>query len=355
MKGCLNTNDPKYRKLERMSGISRRPLADIVRASINRNGRMPEIDEIPSVNTVPYLVSTYNLKQIGVGKMVGKMENVIPSGDVDNDIKNINSRHRDLEISGYDFGEEIVLDVVKRPNVSEYSKTVQEYDSFDDSPSRVDSVINIISDKAKKLYGINIIPFNSSMDMPELSGIDISDKNGFILSGNIYINTDNASFDAPVHEMMHMLLGEMKFNDANLYNSLVESMAEVPWFDSVRNRYFKDLTYHDALEEMFVMQVSKYLTGDHNAIDSLPLEIRSKIEYNVKRMIDTMFMGDNSSQLFNLGDMAKMNVMELCDLLGSSIMKNRSRVNGDPAYSHRVVSNIKSELLRDGKLEEICN
>ena len=33
----------------------------------------------------------------------------------------------------------------------------------------------------------------------------------FILDGNIIVNSDIASVDAPVHELMHVLLGSLKF------------------------------------------------------------------------------------------------------------------------------------------------
>ena len=35
----------------------------------------------------------------------------------------------------------------------------------------------------------------------------ISQAKAFIYNGNIYINTDNATIDSPIHEMLHIVIG----------------------------------------------------------------------------------------------------------------------------------------------------
>ena len=81
-------------------------------------------------------------------------------------------------------------------------------------------VLNNTLQKLAKLYGIN---FNTVTDaelnserwanlMPESRLV-----NAFIYDGQIYINIDRANLDAPLHEMMHLLIGSIRFTNPNLY------------------------------------------------------------------------------------------------------------------------------------------
>ena len=49
-------------------------------------------------------------------------------------------------------------------------------------------------------------------------------RDGIVVhNGKIYINTDRADIDAPIHEMTHMLLGSIRFKNPDLYFDLIES------------------------------------------------------------------------------------------------------------------------------------
>jgi hypothetical protein len=43
----------------------------------------------------------------------------------------------------------------------------------------------------------------------------------FIYNGDIYVNTDIATIDSQVHELMHIFLGSMRFKNPELYMELV--------------------------------------------------------------------------------------------------------------------------------------
>lgn len=89
-------------------------------------------------------------------------------------------------------------------------------------------------DRLTDLYGVKFNRVTSSE--LRLGGFkdvipDATRVNAFILDGEIYINTDNASDDAPIHELSHMLLGSLKSTDYNLYSALVNSVENLDDYD----------------------------------------------------------------------------------------------------------------------------
>jgi hypothetical protein len=46
---------------------------------------------------------------------------------------------------------------------------------------------------------------------------DANSVNAFVLNGQIYINMDRASSDAPIHEISHIILGSLKFTNPTMY------------------------------------------------------------------------------------------------------------------------------------------
>jgi hypothetical protein len=66
-----------------------------------------------------------------------------------------------------------------------------------------------------------MIPITKSelSNNPEFEGIPAAQA--FILNGNIYINTDSATIDAPIHGQLHLFLGSIRFGNPNLYFQLV--------------------------------------------------------------------------------------------------------------------------------------
>jgi hypothetical protein len=72
-------------------------------------------------------------------------------------------------------------------------------------------------DEYAKSYGIEMIPITNK-ELAEWKDIpDVKNVSAFIYQGNVYINTDLADIDAPIHEMTHMLLGSVRFKNPELY------------------------------------------------------------------------------------------------------------------------------------------
>lgn len=339
-----------------MTGVDDRMLSVVSMFSMDKRGRMPEIDEVPFADSSPVMIKEFGLKyQENSGRFTVPTERFTAGKTLGESVIKTNNRFKDVEVKAYDFDGTAILNITKRPSFGMFYEGVFDVEDGQ-TRSDVKQILEAMTDKSRELYGVDIKVFNSDTveSFPELKGFDYGLKNAFVLNGNIYINTDHADLDAPVHEMMHLLLGELRFNDSKLYNDTVSSMSEMPNFERVRRELYPDLAERDAMEEMFVTQMSRHLVGMDSVIDKLPLAVRSKMEYDVMRMIDTALMGSNSAIGMNFGSLKNYSVRGLCKILGSSILNSKAKVNNDMGFSHRIAMNIKRELLKNGELKEIC-
>ena len=120
-------------------------------------------------------------------------------------------------------------------------------------------------------------------------------KNKIIIyNGNIYINTDIASIDSPLHEIMHLLLGSIKFSNPDLYYNLVSLSEQFTGYDKLI-KTFKNRTKSDINEELFVTEFSRFMMGEDSILSELDENTMYEISYNVHRLLDSILMGNYSS------------------------------------------------------------
>ena len=77
-------------------------------------------------------------------------------------------------------------------------------------------VFNKSLEKLADLYGIRFNTItDSELSTPEWRDVapEVSLANAFVYNGEIYINLDKSSVDAPLHEFMHILIGSMRFTN----------------------------------------------------------------------------------------------------------------------------------------------
>jgi hypothetical protein len=87
--------------------------------------------------------------------------------------------------------------------------------------------LNTILDRLEKLYGVKFHRVTTAHLMQGSFNSIIENAtsvNAFILDGEIYINMDRASSDAPIHEISHIILGSLKFTNPNMYYNIVSSV-----------------------------------------------------------------------------------------------------------------------------------
>lgn len=201
-----------------------------------------------------------------------------------------------------------------------------------------------------KLYGINIIPISTS----EIQGISNAGVvKGFVQNGNIYINTDNATIETPIHELMHIFLGGVRYSDPTTYFSLVNSVEQLDRYQDLALQ-FPAKTRGDLNEEIFVQEFSKHLTGQPSLFDSLDVTTKSKLMYEVLRNIDTLVSGDYSVKSLS-GNIFGNSILDLSQKLQSSFINNTQEGTLTPDVLHRTLANYKEDLKKKNLLEERCN
>lgn len=357
---CLNRNSVEYQTLLKMSGLSEFKFNAFVSTFVDNFDRYPELDEIPGADSRPYLNSSLSVKTIDSTSFVKNDKIFSQTGTTDVKEANIriNNTYRDLEVKLTPSSEVSTIQVKKRPN--RWDNVYEGGITIDDSipPSRNVGVFNNILEKLANLYGINFIGItNGELSSEQWNGIvdDAKTTNAFIYNGDIYINTDNSSIDAPIHEMLHLFLGSIRYSDPQLYFSMVETMNELP-NRSMLARDYKNRTDSDINEELLVSEFSKYMTGQRSVINKLPSKTLYKVLYNMNRVLDSILFGEQSVTTMNSRDLFNSSLIKLSEHLGSALTNNQysGTLNVKSAEVHRILANVKSDLIKNKDLKEFC-
>ena len=258
---CLNKNSVEYQTLLKMSGLSEFKFNAFTSTFVDKFGRYPELDEIPGADSRPYLNNSLSVKTIDDTSFVKNDKIFSQTGTTDVKEANIriNNTYRDLEVKLTPSSEVSTIQVRKRPN--KWDNVYEGGIIIDDSTSssRNVGVFNSILEKLANLYGINFVSItNGELSSEQWKGVvdDAKTTNAFVYNGNIYINIDNSSIDAPLHEMLHLFLGSVRYSDPQLYFSMVEAMNELP-NKALLARNYKDRTDSDINEELLVSEFFK--------------------------------------------------------------------------------------------------
>ena len=342
----------EYQTLKQMSGLSDFQLDTYVSNYYNENQRFPELDEIPKVDSTKHLNTTLNIKKsknfdytdtktILQNTNTDSLEKAVPI---------INNKYRDLEVSVSQINEQSIVKIQKRPSKYNITKpTGKEVDTnFDLNKSK--AILNKTVEKLNNLYGTEFVVV-SSQELPDVPNAAIS--KAFVYDGKIYINSDLATIDSPVHEMLHLFLGSMRFTDPEFYYNMVSLTQEFPSLNS-RISLYPNRTQLDIMEELFVEEFAKFLTGQDSHISKIPKSIINKCIYNINRTLDSVLMGNFSVQSHNQKAIINSNLLQLAESTESDIMNGNIMYFNDLSKISRQVSNLKSKLLESGELIENC-
>lgn len=228
-----------------------------------------------------------------------------------------------------------------------------ENDDITDNEVNSFHYFNEVLDKLQTLYGINIIPITNaelnSAQWKDIIGVD--GVKAFVYNGDIYLNTDIATVDSPVHEFLHLLLGGIKYSNRGLYEQLINSSEQFETYQEISENY-PNRTRGDVNEEVFVTEIAKYLTGQTSALDNLEGAIKYEIFYNINRTLDSMLMGDISVK--SVKNPYDLTLKTLAKIVNSQSMVNNFRGSMNDATLNRIMANTKSELMKNGDLREDC-
>lgn len=335
---CVNKSSSEFQTLLQRSGVSEFELSAVCGMYLDKYGRFPYLDEIIRGSSLEYLKSKLNKFN---GIPTNELLDFTGTYTVEEAVVYLNNQLRDLEIQATDFEGTTVVQAKPRPRVDTLEESYVEIGTVN---SRV--YISKQLERLRKLYGINIKQINNE-DLPKLGLQELNGVNAFVLNGEIYVNLDVASVDAPIHEMLHIMFGGIKFTNPNLYENL---LSLVPQLGNYKDLY-KNRTQNDLKEEILVAEFSKYLSGLESKLTELPTNILYEIEYNIMRTLDSILMGKDSVRTLSPTTVYHSSMKTLAQTLGAENMIQDFISN---AQLNRETANIKQQLLEEGKLIENC-
>lgn len=289
---CINKQTIEYEDLKRSSTLSSNVLDAYCIDFQNKHNRMPRLDEIPGSKSSQFLKEELKVNRFN-GVSNEKLFEYTGTNSVQEAVVNLNNHYVDTETSAIDLGETSLIQFKQRPDT--LSKEIETYYTPDILGSN--EVIIDGLNKLRTLYGYDIKEVTQfELDSEEWSELMPKNKlvNGFIYNGNIYVNVDRMTSDTRVHEMLHLLVGAIRFTNPNLYQELLQATANIPNIAEIMQVNHFDKTQNDALEEIFVEELSKKLVGMPSKLNNLSKEQLYEINYNVKRILDTLLDGDYS-------------------------------------------------------------
>lgn len=215
-------------------------------------------------------------------------------------------------------------------------------------------ILNILDTLEQKFnVKVNTITTEEIMRNPEMATIPGQDSvKAFIYKGEIYINTDLATVDSKVHELMHLFLGSLKFNKSELYNNIIDKSKKFKGVTSLSD-YYSTRAYEDRLEEIFVTEVSKWLTGNISNISSLKNEEQYEILQSIYHMLDGVFHGKSSVEEMVYIMPVSESLSTLAKQLQSDIFIEKSLLQD--STKARFLGNLKESLIKDSLLNQICD
>lgn len=297
--------------------------------------------------------SEYLTKELGLEKIddsfLSSKENLFKltqTNNIQQAAEKLNDVFRDKLIKVTECGDSCILTIENKPNIR-FKQIDEVYDGLK-SPKTILNLINRLID----YHGISInLISNAELSKDAWKDVvNATNAKGFIKDGKIYINTDNCTIDTKVHELMHLFLGGIRHIDPQLYFDTITKISTSPEIE-IRLKEFPHRSDSDALEEVLVDEYSKYLTGQKSLIDNLSEDIIYDLNYNVHRMLDTMFMGDYSSKIVPDQDLPFMSMFKLGRLVNSQYIYSNLF---NASIMHRKTQNIKQELLKSGEIIKEC-
>ena len=348
MSKCLIKNS-EYRTKLAQSGIPEPRFYSFANAFVAKHGRFPNLDEIPQADSTKHVQETFKTNKYN-STSIKSILNITQTSNIQDANIVLNDTYSDLEIKLLPLNEEAIVNITRRP--SEYwAEEKEPVEISKDINSGV--VFNQIFDKLRNLYGIELIPITEAElatweNMPEVKSVS-----AFVHQGKIYVNTDISDIDAPIHEMTHILLGSIRFKNPQLYQELISMAESFPGLQKFMRNY-PNRTYSDILEEFFVEETAKYLAGVGSQINLLDNNIKYELHYNIKRLLDSALMGQYSVKSINDNTLYRTSLPELAKMVNSQSLEFNSISSLDDSTLHRMLSNVKEELMEKGDLKEEC-
>lgn len=363
---CFNPEDQAYQKLQKASGLSEFKLRAFVSQFYDKHGKFPELDQIPGADSEAFIREKLEAKEVGNYTRVttDKVLQYTGAKNLKEAQHKLNNEFRDKNISILDKEDGTALiKISKRASIygDLYERGNLEIPDTVERPDSVGILTSMVS-RLNDLYGI---------PMHAMSTVELNDKfkttdpqitsaNAFVYEGEVYINTDYASVDAPLHEFMHLIIGQIKSQDRKLYDTLLQQVTTIPGFEDQFDLYNKNKnrSFSDITEEILVTEYAKFITDPfYNGMFNFLNEDTPQSQdffYNITRAIDNVLIPQQSSASIKNQRILADSALNLAKKLGGAIMIPERLGSLDNSAEHRRLQNIKRSLLEQGKIIQEC-
>lgn len=343
---CLNKKNPEYQTLLRMSGIQEETLEDYCNYFLEEYDRFPRLDELPGVDSKPYIEETYDIKDNVVDTI--KLSESLQTSDTGEQIHKLNGIYHDKLIDIEPITDTTAnIEILPRPTDNFEEFFPQDYDNVQVN------VINGILEDIARYSGLNFKTTNT-YEMRNMQDIPNAGITGaFIKDGTIYVNTELLTADSPTHEMLHIFLGGIKFTSPELYNNLLQTVSQLDSYKVYANNY-SNRTASDIAEEVLVTEFGKYVTHQASMFDIINKKQTEEVMYHVKRIIDTALFGEVSVKALTDEELFSKPLIDVAKSINSDVVRNNFLEVWNFSRQHRQLNNLKASLMRAGTLKEFC-
>ena len=255
MNTCVNINDIQYQKLAKC--VNNENLLQLwVSTFLDAHNRFPKIDEIPFANSSKLLDENIKVSTSKQNTKYANIQSILDYTGEDN-LKQaqivLNTKlHPDLEINLLPIGQTVIVQYKRRP-LTRKSQEINEIDTNISLEAQKTIFSDMLYDLQERL-GIQFKTItNEELNSDQWKGLigDARCVNAFVYNGDIYINLDNATFDSPLHELAHILIGNIRFINPTLYSNLLQLVQNIPGINLKMGQYL-NRTQNDIIEELFV-------------------------------------------------------------------------------------------------------
>lgn len=351
---CVNHSSAQFQTLLDRSGLSEQQIDVECAKFLDKYGRYPNLDELHGSNSTEFVKNLLKLDKNN-GTEIEKLNRTLGTDSLQESTIKLNTEFSDIQVETIPINKECIVDIKRRPGLVNYNIENVRYDEN----INASQLFNYNLEKLANLYGIQFIPVTQyELTQGEFKNIvpNAAITKAFVYKGNIYINTDMQSVEAPLHEMLHILLGSVRFTDPQLYFNLVKLSEDFPSYNVLLKNY-PNRTRGDLNEEIFINEFAKYTMGLNNVIKDLPENILYDLKYQMKRVLDTMLFGQLSVKVLKDEDLFKMSLLDVAKLIGSEALNSSfsGSLNLKDSEVHRILANVKEDLIKKGDLKEYCS
>lgn len=354
MNSCINLNSAEFRALQERSGLSDFLLEVLVaKYQDKHDGEWPHLDEIPadpeatkeSLKEYLGLDNSFVAPQSKILEKLGvnSLEEALPI---------LQDIFRNLDLDYYTINDKVKITTDDKPSPFKLVNT----DPVDLSGLSSTIYINQALEALEKKMGI-VVHSTTNGELSKIGLLDIipeaSTAAAFVYQGEIYVNQDIADVDGKVHELMHILLGGLRFKNPQMYMQLTSVAENLENYEDLIQE-FPTRTRSDINEEIFVREYARMLSGLSSDFEKLDPNIIYNLNYEMSRVLDTMLAGDNSVRVIPAQERFTKTFRELGEIVNAHNMENVFQDYIDGALMHRILANKKEDLMKNGTLREEC-